>query len=510
MMKISHNKGEEEMKKITVILHVLLILLLCSCTSSILNTNQNLSKFEEENFGKRFTPAELQADLNFLVKTSLSVHPSFYSAVDSLTFQKELLKIRSNLKEPATRIEFYKRIAPLLAMLNNGHTGIIAPAEEWNSYLNNGGRYLPFRISYENSNGVVVKKNLDSNSTIKEGAKIIRINNLSADSLFNVIKKNYGGERDVWRNMMAENSFNQSLWLYGVKPPYRLIYSSANSKNEFNFETEGKISDQTKNQNQANRTRYKRYTFNMLPDKIGYINYTSMGNDPENPFEEFLAKSFTELKSKSAKGLIVDLRKNGGGNSMYGDLLLDYVTDKPYKDAAKKVWKMSPEYKSYWRGRITWWLRWLSYPPAVWLARIFFDEAKIFTADDGESIVYDFPETTPGNNPLRFNGKVCFLIGTDTYSSAVMLSNAAGDYKLAELIGEETGGIPNEFGDLYQFSLPVTCIQVYLPTAQFVRANGDATDRRGVLPDIEVKQKPEDTKLGIDTGLETARLWILK
>jgi len=103
MMKISHNKGEEEMKKITVILHVLLILLLCSCTSSILNTNQNLSKFEEENFGKRFTPAELQTDLNFLVKTSLSVHPSFYSAVDSLTFQKELLKIRSNLKEHRQR-----------------------------------------------------------------------------------------------------------------------------------------------------------------------------------------------------------------------------------------------------------------------------------------------------------------------------------------------------------------------------------------------------------------------
>ena len=254
---------------------------------------------------------------------------------------------------------------------------------------------------------------------------------------------------------------------------------------------------------------FEPYTFKFLSDSIGYINYISMSNGKSNPFEEFLKKVFTGLKQKSSKGLIIDLRNNGGGNSYYGQILLSYITAKPYKMAAKKVWKVSEQYRAYMRSRIVWWLRWISYPPAIWALRIFFDEAKMFTSSEGELVELKSDEYKPESNPLRYSGKVCFLIGSGTYSSAMMLANAVGDYKLATLIGEETAGIPNDFGEVYNFYLPNTYLRVSIPSALFVRANGDVSDKRGVLPDIKAKQRPEDSEKKIDTVLETAKKWIL-
>lgn len=90
-----------------------------------------------------------------------------------------------------------------------------------------------------------------------------------------------------------------------------------------------------------------------------------------------------------------------------------------------------------------------------------------------------------------------------------MLANAAEDYRLATLVGEETGGIPNAFGEVYSFDLPETRLSAGVSSAYFVRANGDEKDRRGVMPDIKVRQTQADARAGRDTVLERAREWVL-
>ena len=52
------------------------------------------------------------------------------------------------------------------------------------------------------------------------------------------------------------------------------------------------------------------------------------------------------------------------------------------------------------------------------------------------------------------------------------------------LVGEETGGRPNGFGEAYFFRLPKSQLGVSVSSARFVRASGDTTDHRGVVPDI--------------------------
>ena len=88
-----------------------------------------------------------------------------------------------------------------------------------------------------------------------------------------------------------------------------------------------------------------------------------------------------------------------------------------------------------------------------------------------------------------------------------MLASAVGDYKLATLIGEETGGWPNSYGEAYSFSLPSTGLIAHASTARFVRPSGDASLKGGVVPDIEMDALRHDGPDG-DPALARARQWI--
>jgi hypothetical protein len=72
------------------------------------------------------------------------------------------------------------------------------------------------------------------------------------------------------------------------------------------------------------------------------------------------------------------------------------------------------------------------------------DEAKVmFGSFDktpyGEVDTIDMPESQPTKNPLRFKGNVCVLIDHNVGSAAVGFVGAIKDYRIASLIGEETG-----------------------------------------------------------------------
>lgn len=135
---------------------------------------------------------------------------------------------------------------------------------------------------------------------------------------------------------------------------------------------------------------------------------------------------------------------------------------------------------------------------------------KLWMTPEGDVAVWETePQPRPANL-LRYQGPVCVLIGPSTFSSAMKLANAIADFDLATLIGEETGGNPNAFGEVYLFDLPNTRLQIGVSTKRFVRANGDASYRGGVLPDIEIKPSQEDLRKGVDTVLEFAKSWILE
>jgi C-terminal processing protease CtpA/Prc len=235
------------------------------------------------------------------------------------------------------------------------------------------------------------------------------------------------------------------------------------------------------------------YTFQRTAENIGWLNFRSMTDLPV--FSAFLDSVFTDIKDKPVEGLIIDLRQNGGGNSVLGEKLIGYISGKPFRMGGGSRWKVSDEYKTFIQEQAK--------TNAVYAGGSFKQYLNKTTGD----IISETEIRTHGGgkNKLRFSGKLCVLTGPNTFSSANMLANAIKDYGLATLIGEATGEAPNDYGELYWNQLPHTGLTFYTCSKEFIRANGDATDPNPVLPDIEIKQNPNNLK---DEVLEFAKEWV--
>jgi hypothetical protein len=68
-------------------------------------------------------------------------------------------------------------------------------------------------------------------------------------------------------------------------------------------------------------------------------------------------------------------------------------------------------------------------------------------------------------------------------------------------VGEETGDATVSFGNAFSFKLNNSRLRFGVPSKLIFQACGKP-DGRGVLPDYEVKQNPQDSAKGVDTVLK--------
>jgi C-terminal processing protease CtpA/Prc len=160
---------------------------------------------------------------------------------------------------------------------------------------------------------------------------------------------------------------------------------------------------------------------------------------------------------------------------------------------------MSTEYRRYFKTWVSPPLRWIRAWQFISVGR------QLMNGPDGKIVM--IPEETAAQEAAQpfFTGHVCVLIGPQTFSSATDFADAVKTYHLATLFGEETGGRPNGFGEGYIFRLPRSQLAVSVSSALFVRASGDTTDHRGVVPDIVIAPSDSDRKVGRDPVLERAK-----
>jgi C-terminal processing protease CtpA/Prc len=131
-----------------------------------------------------------------------------------------------------------------------------------------------------------------------------------------------------------------------------------------------------------------------------------------------------------------------------------------------------------------------------------------------DRFILDIRHNTGGNSLLlepliaglrqsRVNeqGRLFCLIGRRTFSSAVLNAISLRRNTEALFVGEPTGGKPNHFGEVRQFTLPFSRLQVSYSTKYFTHSDQDTPS---FMPDILVDMSPEDYFTGKDPVLETA------
>ena len=199
--------------------------------------------------------------------------------------------------------------------------------------------------------------------------------------------------------------------------------------------------EQTAGEEHSNETdSFVSYTID--PDRsLAVLTLTECKYNEE--YRSCLREMFTAVKEQGIENVGVDIRDNGGGNSLVVNEFIRYLDVDTYRvDTCQ--WRLG-----------------------------------IFNPDFGSGI-----NQNQRYADLTFEGNVYVLTSAGSFSSAMMFAEYIKDNQLGTLIGEAPGNTPSGFGDIAIFRLPNSGLYVQVSTKEFFRADRECKDIL-VLPDIE-------------------------
>jgi Peptidase family S41 len=449
--------------------------------------------------GSTITRDDAVSDVDALFHTIEDVHPDLYANRPRDSVIAARARIVAALPSSLSRAELWMRLAPLVAALGDGHTSIAMPREEARRMQTEGALVFPPSVVRDDAGQVIISAALLREPDLREGDRVLSLNGLGADSLLGAWMNESSGESDRFRAAQVTSAFRDYVVIHGIRAPYTLVTERSDGTRH-SISLPGITQDSLRAivaRNRVSRTTASNFTYQLAAPHVGYMDFRSMAGNLES-FKTDIAAMFGRVTADSDRVLIVDLRANGGGDSRLGDEFLRYVTTAPYRMSAAKAWKMSAEYRGYLKTFLPTPLRWIHAWSFNSLGR------QLMKGPDGTIVTFPEAPTAHATAQPFFSGRMCVLIGPQTFSSATDFADAIKTYHLGTLIGEETGGRPNGFGEAYIFRLPHSQLAVSVSSALFVRASGDTTDHRGVVPDVVVTPADSDRRAGRDPVVERA------
>lgn len=379
--------------------------------------------------------------------------------------------------------EYYRILQRFLALLKDGHTGIY----RWPPYIqkkdiNNN----DIGIEYIDDTVIVTSIPKSQSRVIPLGSELIKVNEVPLSDF-------------LTEQVFPYISYSAPHQLFSTATNKILVppFSWDNKPVKLTLKTpDGKIVNYESRTNTAPQesvsvpmTRIMSF-FQKLTDSIAYL---QLFNFKDSSIILNFIKHLPELYS--AKGIILDLRYNGGGNSEIGEAILKYFTNQ--KKIKRGSWKTPDNIAAFKAWGI-------SFKPEDTLTmnaenkellRSYFKVAK------GD---YWFAKQDYFDNDLsarRIKSPLIVLIGQNTGSAAEDFLISLDDIKgRATTIGERTTG---STGQPLLFELPGGG-QARICTLRETYPDGREFVGIGIKPDIEVKTTIPDVLSGKDAALEKA------
>jgi len=106
-----------------------------------------------------------------------------------------------------------------------------------------------------------------------------------------------------------------------------------------------------------------------------------------------------------------------------------------------------------------------------------------------------FIEEIAKNDKLNKKDKLFVVVGRETYSSAVINTLSFKELTNATIIGEETSGMPNHYGEIKHFILPKNSIRVTYSSRYFHYTD---EEMKTIVPDVIIESSFTDFNKGVD------------
>lgn len=278
--------------------------------------------------GQQLTSEErLFGFINFW--TEVKYNFAFFDQVPDLDWDVVLLEYIPKMHADQDNAAYYKRLSKVCALLNDGHTNIYFPAE-----LSQNTARAPIQLrGFDND---IVLTNLDSTleSRLDIGLKLISLDNVPIEEYI---------QQQIIPFVSASTDYIKRNWAIS-----KLVEGELGSSIDLSFTNNAdsiiniQLERRKGNVNWIRkRPDWHRVNFK-TQDDIGKLEINTFNNQQTVDEFEPLLDTLQSLDK-----LIIDLRKNGGGNSGIGYQILDYFSTKSIITSKWKTREHKPSFKAW-------------------------------------------------------------------------------------------------------------------------------------------------------------------
>ncbi|WP_168167461.1 S41 family peptidase [Duganella sp. HH105] len=348
---------------------------------------------------------------------------------------------------PTTR-DYYRVMMQLAPLLQDGHTNIYAPKElQAELYAR-----PPLRTVLVEDKVLIERVgNPALQARLQPGEEIVAVDGEPVLQY---------GRQHIEPFVSASTPQDRALRTYS----YQLLMGAAGKPVKLRVRTAAGAERDEMVERSGSYKGPERFVFKTLPGDIAYISIDHFESEESVKMFEMAMPEILK-----AKGLVIDVRRNGGGSSDFGLMILSWLSRQPIASAA-----------SYRRD-----------DNAV-------SRAHASRAASWAPLASDGGYTEPHKEV--FNGPVAVLIGAQTFSAAEDFTVAFRLMKRGVIVGEATGG---STGQPLFFALPGggnarICVK------RDVYPDGSLFVGKGVMPDVEVGRTVAALRSGADPVLDRA------
>ncbi len=441
-----------------------------------------------------------QKDLKRL-KLLIEAHPDPYTQIPEKEFKKKWKAIESSLNQPLTQLEFFKKIASIVALIGDGHSSAYLP-RNWLKKQRKALGAFAHEFHLTNDNELFVIKNFEDDE-LPLKSKILEINNISVDSFLNKIDPYISYEKTNFRNTIIDNDIEKYLYLaFGHSDSTKIKYISTDTSEmllrNMDYKKWKKFQKDDKEEREIKIAKGEPYDYKEVKKGVGLISIFAFSAADFQNYKIFLNKTFKKIKKDSIHSLIIDIRGNYGGWPKIASKLFHYISDTHFKTMAKSTLKVSYAYRESFLSRYPY-LR--SHKPSFRQRRHFLNFEAILRNKYGtfvdESLFFN---EAPEKKQYEFSGDCYLLINRDSYSAASSFAATFQCYQMGVIIGEETGGTKIFRANAFYEKLYKSGIIVGMSTTKMYNTCYDK-EHEGIKPHIEYTPSILQIVSDIDTQL---------
>ena len=523
------------MKKFFLLSTLLLVFASCQSTK---NYNEQITKHHPV--------VNLRADVDKVYEQLKKNHPKLYQYTSKEVLDFKFDSLKKSINEPINSREFYKKLAPVVANVRQGHVAVGSVSKR---FTRKERKVLKkhklefYDLDFEYlEDKLLVKRTFGKDSSVV-GCEVVSINGELVNDLVKTYKKQF-----------ASDGYNTTLHNRYVGKAFAILYNKDKGfldSLEVRFKAKGsifskqykrvlkdknevendsikinkikpvKLSKAEKKKNKIARkkkrkadrkfgfiSKSKEYTrnFNFIgkDSTVAYMKIRSFSN---RNYKKFYKESFEELKLRKTKNLILDLRDNGGGRISEIDYLYSYLTDKDYVFIAPiEVNSRIPLTKALLSNGNPLFLKIMGMMTIIDPTTMMIQYLKTKKVDGKLYYKMKYNKSRKPNK-ISFKGNMYVLINGNSFSASSLISTHLKSNARATFVGEETGGAYNGcVAGIYRiYRLPNSKLKIRMGLMQIEAPHKQLPDGFGIKPDIEILPNLRDRKLDIDTELE----WIL-